>query len=316
MKSNCIICESQKTSLIEVLEMMFGTKHKFNYLLCQSCKSLTLQTAPNNIEKYYSGNYYSFSNFNPSESIIMRHLKMHKHRHSLGHKNILGGILNILIGENSNYKAIRFCEMINKNVSILDVGSGSGTLLKNLNMYGFKNLNGIDSYLKKDFTFGEVKLIKTDISGLCKMNKKYDIVIMSHVLEHLKDPLESLSRVKGLLNKKGKIILRVPISSSKAFEIYKNNWFQIDAPRHFFIPSKKGLLYLTKKAGYNIDKYFFDSTSSQFISSKYYSKGVALTNQLNNQYTRKFYYGLWARFLNTIDKGDQATFILSKNNSY
>ena len=309
-KKNCAICINNNFELIEVSEMMFGTKHKFNYLLCKSCESLTIQNIPDNLEKYYPEKYYSFSNVKKGK--LKSYLSYHKASHSLGAKNIIGGLLTFFFGENSNLKAIRFCGKEKKEKFILDVGSGAGKLLKKLDQHGFTNLYGIDPYLDKDVSIGNIKLRKGEIIDLVKEEKKFDIILMSHVLEHIEDPIYALSNVTSILKKNGKVIVRVPISSSNAFKKHKNDWYQIDAPRHLFIPSLAGIFLLANKLNLKIEKYFFDSTFAQFTASKNYSKGIPLINQSNSKLWEILYYGIRSYRLNKKEKGDQATFILTK----
>lgn len=45
-------------------------------------------------------------------------------------------------------------------------------------------------------------------------NVKYDTIIMSHVLEHISDPVAVLSKVKGWLSNKGRLLLSVPNAKS------------------------------------------------------------------------------------------------------
>jgi 2-polyprenyl-3-methyl-5-hydroxy-6-metoxy-1,4-benzoquinol methylase len=40
--------------------------------------------------------------------------------------------------------------------------------------------------------------------------KKFDVLIFSHVLEHLRDPVSVLSKFSGLLDKNGQILIAVP----------------------------------------------------------------------------------------------------------
>lgn len=307
----CVVCHNETSSTMEVSEMMFGTRDSFNYRVCRHCGSLTIDDPPKNLNTYYPNNYYSHKKAKKSSKLKLLLQKV-KDCHSLNKKTVLGHFLNLIFSEDSNMKAIGLCISNNKNPKILDIGSGTGHFLNKMDKCGFTKLYGIDPYLQQNIKIGNIKLKKAHIVDCVKSNKKYDIVMLSHVLEHLENPSQELENTKKLLNENGKIIIRIPISSSRAFEVFEKNWFQIDAPRHFFVPSLEGILALARTHNLKTDHFYFDSNDTQFVVSKKYSKGIPLINQSNPTIWNKIYYSIIAKKLNKSNKGDQATFIFSK----
>ncbi|MHA7059253.1 class I SAM-dependent methyltransferase [Aquimarina sp. M1] len=315
IKDTCEVCQGKHYKILNVREMMFGTKHVFQYLLCKNCNSLTLQNIPENLGNYYPENYYSFAE--ESRKGLKGWIKNQTDAYSLGQGNILGLILSGFFVIDSNLKAIKLCNPDKEKTAILDIGCGGGALLKKLQKYGFKKLNGIDPYLDQDIISESISIKKVSIDQLLEDRKKYDVVIMSHVLEHLDDPNQHLQKVKSLLADHGKLIIRVPISSSAAFEKYANHWFQIDAPRHLFIPSLKGMYLLGEQQNLKVKNSFFDSMSIQFTASINYSNDISLKEQENltvfeRLSPKRLYYSLLSKKLNKQQKGDQATFIFIK----
>ena len=73
----CKICWNENNNkLLEVREMMFGFKDKFNYFQCSQCNCLQILEIPSDMYKYYPETYYSFSKINPiTETIINKLLK-------------------------------------------------------------------------------------------------------------------------------------------------------------------------------------------------------------------------------------------------
>ena len=122
------------------------------------------------------------------------------------------------------------------NLNILGIGCGFGQMLLALKEYGYKNLSGIDiskeavkSCKNNDLN---VQLI-SNIQSFCSRykGKKFDIILMSHVLEHLpkEDIIETISYIRNyLLAEDGRFIVMVPNAQSNthaywAYEDFTHN---------------------------------------------------------------------------------------------
>jgi hypothetical protein len=57
---------------------------------------------------------------------------------------------------------------------------------------------------------------------------------------------------------------------------YKTFWCGLDAPRHIFIPSEKGMRMLAADAGFEIEKVEYDSNNYVIWCSEQYVKGISL----------------------------------------
>ncbi|WP_228455031.1 class I SAM-dependent methyltransferase [Polaribacter haliotis] len=101
-----------------------------------------------------------------------------------------------------------------KDATILDVGCSSGNLLFDLEEIGFKkeNLYGVDisekaiENCKKRNLNNSFVMDAQDIS----LNNKFDIIIASDCLEHLKDDEKAIKNWNSLLKDNGKLIVFVP----------------------------------------------------------------------------------------------------------
>jgi SAM-dependent methyltransferase len=92
---------------------------------------------------------------------------------------------------------------------ICDFGCEAGSFLKFV-MRSAKNITGIElqeSYVKNLNAIG-IDCFKT----LYDCNKKFDLITMFHCLEHLPDPLKTLSEIRGHLRENGigKVVIEVP----------------------------------------------------------------------------------------------------------
>ena len=265
---NCRICnyDISTSTIFIVKEMMFGTKEEFEYYQCENCKALQIKSVPDNISKYYE-NYYTEN---------QNYIKINNF------KKILWGIRSNLaltklypIIKSISYNSVlhwAHLSRINKNSNILDVGCGSGDVLYEFNKHGFKNLYGIDPNL----VFKDSQHFKLEESDLMSYNSslKFDLIMFNHSFEHIFEHHDTLQKTLELLTAEGCIMIRIPVIN-KAFEIYKENWAQIDAPRHFIIHSIKSMNILCEKNDSEVYHCFFDSSAFQFIESEQFKIGIS-----------------------------------------
>ena len=101
------------------------------------------------------------------------------------------------------------------NARIIDVGCGSGRMLEWLRKKGFKNLEGIDAseeQVSLAANATEVHVAQGNINEWDFGSKKYDLILLIDVLEHLSKPdaIELLQKLNRALRQFGKIIIQVP----------------------------------------------------------------------------------------------------------
>lgn len=102
-----------------------------------------------------------------------------------------------------------------KEAYILDVGCGFGGLLNELKKIGYQNLYGLEpskrncDYAMKEYGITVYEgVLGDDISEL--RSKKFDLLILSGVLEHLADVKKSVELCHSCLKKEGKLLVAVP----------------------------------------------------------------------------------------------------------
>jgi SAM-dependent methyltransferase len=309
--TTCNICGGPTTS-IEVKEQMMGLKEKFTYNQCSVCGHTHLEPVPADMGKYYdTKEYYSF-----------------KTNHSFaasGEKNIKLTLKKILLrlGAKKSFlfssalKAVLSVKGISQQSNILDYGCGAGQFVEELNSLGFIHTKGYDPFLPQDVSNNGELYLTSNLAAL--KIKQWDIITLNHVFEHLQDPVPVLQNLRGLLQEKGKLILRFPIIDSFAFEKYRENWVQLDAPLHLNLFTRKSIRTAVEKAGgFGIVSMYDDSFHFQFTGSELYLKDLSLNPENNNRKKRflslsTYRYHFLAKKLNKQNKGDQMTIILERN---
>jgi len=282
---NCIICNNDSNNQIfTVKELQLGLGEEFHYQLCSNCGSMQLIDPPDDFSRYYPNeDYYSFK----MEMRILEkpgYLRKAQASYLLYNKNkLVGSLLSI------GYKIPEFYDWMKYTKAkpgdaILDVGCGNGSLLTRLYKMGFTNLTGIDPFLNEDHDYGDIKIYRKEIYDL---NQNFDVVMMHHSLEHMVEPLKALQKAWSLLNNEGHLLIRIPIMGNYGWHKYQTYWCGIDAPRHIFIPSEKGMNILAETAGFSIEKTEYDSSDYVIWSSEQYLKGIPLHHPNSRMVNRK-----------------------------
>ena len=307
---NCNICGAA-TATMEVTEQMLGLNESFVYHQCIKCGHTHLDELPKNMQKYYAPQeYYSFKN----ESTYLRNA-LNKYMRFL--KKIL---LKLTVKKSflfsSALQSLLSIKGINENTSILDYGCGAGQFVEELNGMGFNKARGFDPYLPIIKTNQNVTVLSNNLKSL--QSNCWDIITLNHVFEHLENPIQILQDLNKLLCSKGKLLLRFPIIDSFAFEKYRENWVQFDAPRHINLFTRKSIQLAVEKAGdFKIISMYDDSFHFQFTGSDLYMSNLSLSPKDNNRLKRllslkTYQYHFLAKKLNRQNRGDQMVIILEQ----
>jgi len=113
---------------------------------------------------------------------------------------------------NTFQKIKNLLPLLNGDEEFLDIGCGHGSVSSELLKNGYKvagieiNKDAIISLKAKGF-----EVYKKDISKPLQIEKKFDIVLILDVLEHLFDPCFLLEEAKKATKEKGYIIVTVPL---------------------------------------------------------------------------------------------------------
>lgn len=158
----------------------------------------------------------------------------------------------------SNYRIPGYLNEIlpkNKDSKILDIGCGFGMTLNALRERGYKNLKGIDL---SDEAIEYCKSIGLDVEKIeiieyCNVGEKYDLIIMSHVLEHIDkaEVINTLSNIrKFLLSPDGYLCIMVPNAQSNT-----GAYWAFEDFTHHTIFTSGSIIFVLKMAGYNYIKF-------------------------------------------------------------
>jgi 2-polyprenyl-3-methyl-5-hydroxy-6-metoxy-1,4-benzoquinol methylase len=115
---------------------------------------------------------------------------------------------------------------------VLEIGSNVGYTLNLIKDIGF-DIKGCELNDK----CREISKLLWDIpveKDFFEMDEKFDIIIMSDVLEHFQDPVAALQKTYSLLNKDGLLFIQLPNIISKECKKQKEKWWWWSVPDHRF----------------------------------------------------------------------------------
>lgn len=136
---------------------------------------------------------------------------------------------------------------LKKNGYALEIGCSTGLMLSLLKEKSWKVL-GIEMS-KKAAIEAQNKGIEVLIGDFhkLKIDKKFDLVIFNHTLEHLQNPIDALKKATCLLNKNGLLYVNLPNFDSLSAKIEKGRWPLLLPKEHLWHFTPKSLEILLRK---------------------------------------------------------------------
>lgn len=276
MRKTCLICRDQADHpTFTVREMYFGSREEFPYFECRACGTLQIVDVPTDLARHYPSDYYSYSAAGKTSSPLEIRLRRRRTNAWLGCDAGIGGkLLATASKRKPNYLDWFRGLGLSTASRLLDVGCGGGQLLLKLRRDGFTRLKGVDPFLAQAMSQGPE--LSIDNHGLEQESGTYDLVMFHHSLEHMADPLAALAHARARLAEGGHILVRVPVAGCFAWRKFGPHWYALDAPRHLFIPSPRGMHLLAERLGLKVRRSFFDSDPGQFLASENYVNDIPL----------------------------------------
>jgi SAM-dependent methyltransferase len=170
---------------------------------------------------------------------------------------------------------------------ILDYGCGFGQTLNALKQRGFNNICGADIDEKVLEFCGKIHQVYDcrKIGWDDELKNSFDLIIMSHVLEHFpKDEMISrLAEIRQLLKDDGKIVIMVPNAQSNTGAY----WAYEDFTHHYLFTSGS-IYYVLKAAGFSKISFIdIDCTEGLKLTKRILRKMFLSLYRLN--------FGFWNR---------------------
>jgi 2-polyprenyl-3-methyl-5-hydroxy-6-metoxy-1,4-benzoquinol methylase len=152
-----------------------------------------------------------------------------------------------------------FIDNVLENDTVLDVGCGNGYLAYDIAKKA-KRVVGIDIN-KKNIKFAEKYYKRENLEFILgdatkyQFNESFDVIILSNVLEHIKNRVEFLKRLKNIAPK---FLIRVPLITRSWLPVYLKELgheYRLDKT-HYIEYMEEEFFEEIEKAGLEIESYY------------------------------------------------------------
>jgi SAM-dependent methyltransferase len=206
--------------------------------------------------------------------------------HTDSGKGLLASLYQ-LVKKYSLRKKVRLISRINSGPgSLADIGAGTGAFLEAAKKKGWE-ITGVEPNAQAREASGKrAVILEESVSDL--EGKQFDVVTLWHVLEHMPELENMISKISNLVKPGGHLIIAVPNFNSYDARYYKNFWAAYDAPRHLWHFSKRAMykLFEGKLDFVRFKPMLFDSFYVSLLSEKYKNG--------NSFSLRALFIGLWS----------------------
>ena len=235
----CINCGEPLTSSSQnlVWDTRFGITQRYQICSCGKCYLEQTQPLPNQVD--LNGLYEKYYNFSGERNTRYTQLR------AKFINSFLYRIWLAIDGDISFHSA-------SGTGNLLDVGCNEGRGLEFYKNHGYSaeglELNGKAAEVARSKGF---VVHGSTLEGF-STEKKYDVVVLSNVLEHSLNPAEMLSAIYGLLNPNGQVWISCPNSQSWLRSAFGRFWINWHVPFHVVHFSCSTLSMLLKKSQFEV----------------------------------------------------------------
>ena len=216
----------------------FTGKEEYDFYHCKDCDVIFIYPLPlNALDTIYPKNYYSFTG-NPK-----------------------GFSFRVKYRLDRFFLKRKLATLSQKELHVLDIGGGTGWLCDIIKKADTRVIEtqivdidrqAQESAIQKGHLFfcGLIEQFETD--------KKYDVILMLNLVEHVANPQAVLLKAKALLSTNGIIIIQTPNHRSLDARLFrKSYWGGLHCPRHWIIFSRHSFLNLVHKSGLQVHQFSY-----------------------------------------------------------
>lgn len=202
---------------------------------------------------------------------------------------------------------------------LLEVGFGSGAMLHEMARRGWQ-VSGVefDRQAVDNATAQGLSVRHGSLQEQKFRENSFDVIVMSHVIEHVPDPKALIAECSRILAPGGRLILVTPNIAGTMHREFGKNWLHLDPPRHLNLFTPASFRRLVAQAGFvdvDVKTSVRDAgnlwlASTSLASQNSYAMVPAVGGEKLRAALAAWYYGL--RFRMGIASGDELVAVAQK----
>jgi 2-polyprenyl-3-methyl-5-hydroxy-6-metoxy-1,4-benzoquinol methylase len=267
VEAGCPLCAGDARLLYSNVEdFEYFTPAPYDFYCCGTCGLVFMHPLPTRDElpSLYPAGYH---NFEPPSNAVSR----------------------FLLDRYFAQQTARCARYVPAGGAFLEIGCAGGDILERVERSGAATVKGVELSLHAcerawarglDVFHGTVDEFDTD--------ERFDLVFMSHVIEHVIDPIATIAKVVELLKPGGIAYVETPNVGALDARVWKQSWGLLHYPRHLYLFDRSTIQRLVESGGLRVER----------VASELNSCGWALSVQSalrrrgidRSRRPRSFYY--------------------------
>jgi SAM-dependent methyltransferase len=250
-KINCLICAGSETEAYYTnVPDRFTMAEIYTEVQCRNCGFVYLSPRPAENEK---SKFYDLEDYHP---------------HRLSQTSLFDKLYHLVRKINSKNKR-KLIQTFMKSGRLLDIGCGTGDFLLEMQVHDW-SAHGLETAPQaREIAVGKDFPVSDE---LWKIEGRFDIITLWHVLEHVHRVGDLFDNIKRLLANDGYLLLAAPNRQSVDARYYARYWVALDAPRHLYHFRPEDIEKLLIHYGLEIIQsssiLYFDSWYNALLSAK------------------------------------------------
>lgn len=136
-----------------------------------------------------------------------------------------------------------------KGEKVLDIGCGDGAFLKRAAQIGWEAW-GVEPDAKAAARLSGFKVLQGSLPNIPLPDASFDFITLSHVIEHLHDPVAALKEIHRLLKPGGKVWIATPNIESFGRRLFGVTWIGIQSPTHLVLFNRRAIRQAFASSGF------------------------------------------------------------------
>lgn len=240
----------------------------FELLECTGChlKATYPQPSPSQIGRYYASSQY------------------------VSHTDTRAGLTNKLFHKARTFMLDKKRQWVSGSVGkssgrILDVGAGTGYFARAMKDNGWDVVALEPDETARSVASEKLGMVLLPIDAISSLQPgSFDVITLWHVIEHVHNIRDYMTRFHHLLKSDGVLLIAVPNYTSRDASQYGSKWAAFDVPRHLwhFTPASMNKMLTTygfrlvKKISMPLDAFYVSMLSEKYRGNYFFGPLLAL----------------------------------------